>query len=169
MFRINKLTDYAVVLLVDMARSDKVRAAQQIALDTGVPLPTVAKVMKALLRSGLVVSHRGACGGYGLAHPPRSITVADMIQALEGPIALTACVDKAPHADGEEACGLGSLCPMNGQWDTVNRRVEAALRTVTLADMAAGPLPAFAPEFTRARAAVLAAEMGAERAGEMAS
>jgi FeS assembly SUF system regulator len=141
MFRINKLTDYAVVLLVDMARTDRVRAAQQIACDTGVPLPTVAKVMKALVRGALVVSQRGASGGYGLARPAAEITVADMIQALEGPIALTACVDQA-----EDACGLETLCPMHGNWNTVNRKVEEALRTISLADMVDGaeidlPLP----------------------------
>ncbi|WP_041794498.1 RrF2 family transcriptional regulator [Pararhodospirillum photometricum] len=169
MFRINKLTDYAVVLLVDMARSDKVRAAQQIAVDTGVPLPTVAKVMKALVRSALVVSHRGANGGYGLARPAQAITVADMIQALEGPIALTACVARGEDPfggardlaapGGDEPCGLGGLCPMHGHWDTVNRRVENALRTVTLADMAQGSLPAFDPAITRQRAALLAGDL----------
>ncbi len=133
MFRINKLTDYAVVLLVDMARTEKVRAAQQIATDTGVPLPTVSKVMKALVRGELVESQRGASGGYTLARAADKITVADMIQALEGPIALTACVERA-----EDACGLETLCPMHGHWNAVNQKVEEALRTVSLADMAAG-------------------------------
>lgn len=133
MFRINKLTDYAVVVLVDMARNGRVRAAQQIACDTGVPLPTVAKIMKALVRGSLVVSHRGAAGGYGLARPAEEISVADMIQALEGPIALTACVEA-----GEDACGLERLCPMRGHWTAVNGKVEDALRTVTLAEMAQG-------------------------------
>ncbi|ABC23371.1 SUF system Fe-S cluster assembly regulator [Rhodospirillum rubrum] len=149
MFRINKLTDYAVVLLVDMARTDKVRAAQQIACDTGVPLPTVAKVMKALVRGNLVISQRGATGGYGLARPACEITVADMIQALEGPVALTACVETT-----DDACGLETLCPMHGHWNRVNKRVEEALRTVSLAEMASGPIEAFGLPLAERRAAL---------------
>lgn len=145
MFRINKLTDYAVVLLVDMARSGRLRSAQQIAADTGVPLPTVAKVMKALARDGLVVSTRGAAGGYGLGREAAAITVADMIQAIEGPIALTSCVE-SPTGEGggeEDGCGIESLCPMHGHWNRVNGAVHAALSSVTLAEMAQDAPPAF--------------------------
>lgn len=131
MFRINKLTDYAVVLLVDMARSQRVRAAQDIATETGVPVPTVAKVMKALVRGGLVRSTRGASGGYTLARPAERIAVADMIEALEGPIAMTDCV-----AEAGEFCEREGSCPMAGHWTRVNRTVRDALKTVTLADMA---------------------------------
>lgn len=144
MFRINKLTDYAVVLLVDMARGVGLRSAQQIAADTGVPLPTVAKLMKALLRDGLVVSTRGAGGGYDLGRPAGEITVAHIIQAVEGPIALTSCVDSA-----EDDCCIESLCPMHGHWNRVNQAVHDALSSVTLADMAdsGGGFAAFpAPE-----------------------
>ncbi|GAB3458710.1 SUF system Fe-S cluster assembly regulator [Insolitispirillum peregrinum] len=132
MFRINKLTDYAVALLVDMARTGCVRSAQQIASDTGVPLPTVAKIMKLLAKDGLVQSIRGAAGGYGLGRAPREITVAHMIQAIEGPIALTSCVETSP----DEECGIEALCPMHGHWNRVNNAVHRALSEVTLADMA---------------------------------
>lgn len=161
MFRINKLTDYAVVLLVDMARSDSVRAAHQIAADTGVPGPTVAKVMKALVRSGLVRSARGASGGYVLARPAERIAVADMIQALEGPIAMTACVDTA-----EEGCEREGFCTMAGHWNRVNTAVRKALQGITLADMAApAPPPPWAVE------GVLASSAGQEsyREGSRAS
>lgn len=141
MFRINKLTDYAVVLLVDMARSGRVRSAQQIAADTGVPLPTVAKVMKALARDGLVISTRGAAGGYGLGREAEGITVADMIQAIEGPIALTSCVESSTGE--EDGCGIESLCPMHGHWNRVNGAVHAALSSVTLAEMAQDTPPMF--------------------------
>ncbi len=132
MFRINKLTDYAVVLLVDMARTGRVRSAQQIAADTGVPLPTVAKVMKLLAKDGLVMSIRGASGGYGLGRVAVEITVAHMIQAIEGPIALTSCVEAA-----DDDCGIEALCPMHGHWNRVNSAVHRALSEVTLADMSA--------------------------------
>jgi FeS assembly SUF system regulator len=104
MFRLNRLTDYAVVVMAQMAqRRDQVRTAPRIAEETGVPLPTVAKILNALTRDTLVVSQRGAAGGYTLSRPAEQITVAEIIQALEGPIALTACVDGArgialPHA-----------------------------------------------------------------------
>lgn len=132
MFRINKLTDYAVVLLVDMARSGRCRSTAGIAADTGVPLPTVAKVMKVLAREGLVVSTRGAGGGYCLSREPDKITMADMIVAIEGPIALTSCVDEAD----DDGCGIEMLCPMHGHWSRVNAAVRAALSAVTLAEMA---------------------------------
>lgn len=131
MFRINKLTDYAVVLLVDMARTNRVRAAHQIAAETGVPMPTVAKVMKALVRAGLVRSTRGANGGYHLARRAEHIPVADMIEAVEGPISVTACVESA-----EESCEREMFCPMAGHWNRVNGAVRAALEGITLADMA---------------------------------
>ncbi|SDG47673.1 SUF system Fe-S cluster assembly regulator [Roseospirillum parvum] len=134
--RINKLTDYSVVVLVDMTRNPQVRSAHQIAAETGVPLPTVAKIMKALTRDGLVVSQRGAAGGYALGRLPERITVADMIQAIEGPIALTSCVGEAEHE-----CGIGPICPMQGQWHRVNDAVRQALGAVTLAEMAGGGPP----------------------------
>jgi FeS assembly SUF system regulator len=133
MFRLNRLTDYAVVVMAQMAqRRDQVRTAPRIAEETGVPLPTVAKILNALTRDTLVVSQRGAAGGYTLSRPAEQITVAEIIQALEGPIALTA---------------VESLCPMRGNWDKVNKAIRGALGEVTLADMSLsfltfGDLPA---------------------------
>ncbi|MDH3472349.1 MAG: SUF system Fe-S cluster assembly regulator [Rhodospirillales bacterium] len=131
MFRLNRLTDYAVVVMAQMAqRRDLVRTAPRIAEETGVPLPTVAKILNALTRGSLVASQRGAAGGYTLSRPAEQITVAEIIQALEGPIALTACVDGAPGQ-----CEVESLCPMRGNWDKVNKAIRGALGEVTLADM----------------------------------
>lgn len=138
MFRLNRLTDYAVVVMSRMnAGPAPRRSAQQIAQSSSVPLPTVAKVLNILTREGLVVSHRGAAGGYTLSRPPDEITVAEIIEALEGPIALTACVDAAGIG-----CEVESLCPMRGTWDKVNKAIEAALQEVTLRDMIDdGPFP----------------------------
>lgn len=144
MFKLNRLTDYAVVVMSQMARRlDEVRTAPQIAQETGVPLPTVAKLLNALANGQLVTSRRGAGGGYTLVRPAEEITVAEIIQALEGPIALTACVDGS--ADG---CDVESLCPMRGNWNKVNRAIHGALSQVTLAEMAIGELP-FAPPPSR--------------------
>ena len=138
MLKLNRLTDYGVVVLTQMARKpDDLRTAPQIAQDTGVPLPTVAKLLNALAHEELIPSHRGAAGGYTLNRPAEAISVAEIIQALEGPIALTACVDGASGG-----CDVELLCPMRGNWDKVNKAIYGALSQVTLADMAAG-FPSF--------------------------
>ena len=108
MLRLSKLTDYAVVVLVRLSETepageDAVQTSPGIAAATGVPEPTVAKVLKALACGGLVASQRGARGGYRLARPLGSIAIADVIAAIDGPIALTACVDgSAPAAASAE-------------------------------------------------------------------
>ena len=132
MLKVNKLTDYATVVLISIARSEVVRSSQQISDKTGIPLPTVSKLMKGLNRAGLVQSHRGASGGYILGRAAADITLADVIQAVEGPIALTACADTS-----DEHCGIESVCPVQGRWNRVNAAVRAALSQVTLADMVA--------------------------------
>ena len=138
MFRLNRLTDYAVVVMSQMAmRGGETRSAQQISEDTGVPLPTVAKLLNLLGRAKLVTSQRGAAGGYTLSAEPEAISVAQIIQAMEGPIALTACVDGAV-----DSCDAESFCPMRGNWNKVNGAIRAALTSVSLAEMMAFP-PAF--------------------------
>jgi FeS assembly SUF system regulator len=131
MIRLSKLTDYAIVVMSEMARStDAVHTVGHLAERTGVPSPTVAKLMKSLTPAGLMNSHRGAAGGYALARPAEAITIAEIITALDGPIALTACVDGA-----DSQCGVERLCPMRGNWEKVNRAIRGALEQVSLADM----------------------------------
>ena len=93
MLRLSKLTDYAVVVLVRLAETEGVQTSPGIAAATGIPEPTVAKVLKTLSSGGLVTSQRGARGGYRLLRPLTQIPVADVIAAVDGPIALAACVD----------------------------------------------------------------------------
>jgi len=136
MIRLNKITDYAVVTLCRMgSEHDGVFTAQQLAQESGVPQPTVAKLMKQLGRAGIVTSQRGAGGGYCLSRPAAEISVAEVITALEGPISLTACVDGA-----DTSCSVMSLCPMSGNWNRVNEAIRGALEGVSLADMAPEPL-----------------------------
>lgn len=145
MFRLNRLTDYAVVVMSQMAlRGGETRSAQQISEDTGVPLPTVAKLLNLLGRAKLVTSQRGASGGYTLSAEPEAITVAQIIQAMEGPIALTACVDGAT-----DCCGSEAFCPMRGNWNRVNDAIRGALTSVTLAEMMV--VPAFGMQRNAAR------------------
>ncbi|MFI4988118.1 MAG: SUF system Fe-S cluster assembly regulator [Alphaproteobacteria bacterium] len=132
MIRLNKLTDYAIVVLSQMGRDRAtMRTAPQLAHETGVPLPTVAKLLKTLAADHVILSHRGAAGGYTLSRAPEEISVAEIIASLEGPIALTACVEGSGNH-----CDVESLCPMRGNWEKINSAIRTALEALTLADMA---------------------------------
>jgi FeS assembly SUF system regulator len=144
MFRLSKLSDYAVVVLSELGRDgggDK-RSAAGLAATTGIAEPTVAKVLKLLGAAGLVTSQRGAQGGYRIARPLARTAIADVIVAVEGPIALAACVDGASGG-----CEAEGSCPVRGRWDPVNTAIRRALSEITLADMQcpAWTTPANAP------------------------
>jgi FeS assembly SUF system regulator len=138
MLRLSKLTDYAVVVLVRLSSMGGVQTSPGIAAATGIPEPTVAKVLKTLTASDLVSSQRGAKGGYRLNRELAHIPISHVIAAIDGPIALTACVDGS-----SSECESQGLCPMRGRWDPVNDAIQAALSRITLADMQTAPLPAF--------------------------
>ncbi len=140
MIRLNKLTDYGVVVLALMARQHAVATAPQLAQQSGVPLPTVAKILTHLARDGIVTSQRGVAGGYHLARAADQISMAEIVAALEGPIALTSCVDGTVGG-----CEVEQLCPMRGNWDRVNQAVRSALEQVTLADMSVNDIPGGSP------------------------
>ncbi|MCW2266379.1 FeS assembly SUF system regulator [Gluconobacter cerinus] len=128
MLRLSKLADYATVLLVHLGQHEGLATAAALAGETGVPEPTVAKLLKGLASSGLVISHRGARGGYRLAGALEEITIATVIAVVDGPISITAC------CDGRE-CEHSSLCGLSGQWDMVNDAILRTLNSITLADM----------------------------------
>ena len=132
MLRLSKLADYAVVVLVRLSQGAPCQTSPGIAAATGVPEPTVAKVLKALAAAGLVTSQRGARGGYRLAQPLSEVSVAAVVTAMDGPIALTACVEGSVTG-----CEAEHLCPVRGRWDPVNIAVREALSAITLADMEA--------------------------------
>ena len=136
MLRLSKLTDYAVVVLVRLSDSDGVQTSPGIAASTGIPEPTVAKVLKTLAAGGLVVSQRGARGGYRLLRSLSEVPIADVITAIDGPIALAACVDGSLSE-----CESQGLCPVRGRWDPVNEAIHQALSAITLADMQEAAIP----------------------------
>ena len=134
MLRLSKLTDYAVVVLLRLGEG-AVRTTPALAAVTGVPEPTVAKVLKFLTVADLVASTRGARGGYRLARRLDEMSVADVIAAIDGPIALTACVD-----GGSGLCDVQSTCSVRGRWNLVNEAIRSALGGISLADLhAAAP------------------------------
>jgi FeS assembly SUF system regulator len=140
MLKLSKLTDYAVVVLVRLSEEGGIQTSGVIAASTGVPEPTVAKVLKIMTSAGLVLSQRGARGGYRLARPLATIPIAEVITAIDGPIALTACVEHSVTV-----CDASGLCPVKGRWDAVNAAILDALSGISLADMrpvAFFPLPA---------------------------
>jgi len=137
MLRLSKLTDYAVVVLVRLSGADCVQTSPGIAASTGIPEPTVAKVLKALSTGNFVSSQRGAKGGYRLSRNLSAIPIADVIAAIDGPIALTACVEGS-----SSECESQGICPMRGRWDPVNEAIHKALNRITLADMQMGRSPA---------------------------
>lgn len=133
MLRLSRLTDYALVVLTRLAREapGTLMTAPRLAAETHLPEPSVTKVLKQLAQQHVVVASRGATGGYALARPADEISIREVVAALEGPIALTACVEST-----EEICDMEASCPMRGRWDPVNQALSKALSSVTLADMA---------------------------------
>lgn len=132
--RLTSLTDYAVVMLSAAARHDAGAwlTAALLAEETGVPLPTAQKLMGRLAGTGLLRSARGTGGGFVLARAPAAISLADIIEAVEGPIAMTACVE-----DGRHDCALEEACRVKPHWSAVNHAVRGALGQVSLATLAA--------------------------------
>jgi FeS assembly SUF system regulator len=133
MIRISRMADYGVVALSFMAREpNALYSAANVAERTGVPLPSASKLLKLLVKAGVLVSRRGAAGGYGLARAPSKISVADLVTAVDGPIALADCLDGASG----RGCDLESFCAVRGPWQKVSDAIRVALEEVTLADIA---------------------------------
>ena len=132
MIRMTRQADYAIVLLSRFARAPvgSQFTARGLARDAGFAAPTVSKVLKLLARHGLLTSQRGTKGGYSLARHPEQISVAEVITAVDGPIAITDC-------SGEQApdCAHEPCCPVATNWQRVNVAIRGALEGITLAEM----------------------------------
>ena len=131
MLRISKMTDYATVLLARLAaRPEQQFTAAQLAAQTRLAAPTVSKVLKQLHRCELVLSTRGLHGGYRLARPAAEITAAQILDALEGPMALTECAQQTHQCSIESTCGVGRA------WQRVNQAIHRSLQEMTLLELA---------------------------------
>lgn len=130
MLRLSKLTDYGTVVLARLAAGgNQVASASGLAAATGIAPPTVSKLLKLLSKSGLVVSTRGANGGYRLSRDAAEISAAAIIDALEGPVSLTEC-------SGEDSCcDYQSTCAVGGAWQRINTAIRGALDDISLADL----------------------------------
>lgn len=139
MIKLSRMADYAVVLMTQLAREpEALRTAGELSQSCGLPQPTVSKILKLLAHADLLVSYRGNKGGYLLARQADGITMADVIGAVDGPIALTDCIGP----DGL-VCEIEALCPTRTNWQSINRAMIEALSSVSLAEMAV-PHAAFA-------------------------
>ncbi|HXR19445.1 MAG TPA: SUF system Fe-S cluster assembly regulator [Steroidobacteraceae bacterium] len=131
MLRISKLTDYATVILARLAAEPERRfTAAQIAAETHLAAPTVSKLLKQLHRQGLVASTRGSAGGYLLSRPATDITAAQILDALDGPVALTECAGAASH------CGIERTCRVGHSWQRVNFAIRCSLQEISLLELA---------------------------------
>mgnify|MGYP001824993697 CR=1 FL=1 len=128
MLRITKITDYGFILLAHMANQDldSLHNAKDLSSAIGIPLPTVSKVLKILTQGGILQSHQGSKGGYSLSRPAGEITAAEIIESIEGPVAITDC---------SSAEGCERNCPVSPSWKQVNEAVIGALHGLTLANM----------------------------------
>lgn len=132
MIRLGKLTDYGLVLMSQIARSPEaeLHTARELAVRCKLPLPTVSKLLKLLLQGRLLASHRGIKGGYSLARKPKLISIAEIVTALEGPLALTEC-----NMDVAGLCDLEPSCPIKDNQRLINQVVRGALDKVMLSDL----------------------------------
>jgi len=133
MLRISKLTDYAILVMVELARDGETLSAHTLAERVRVEVPTASKVLKLLAGSGLLDSFRGASGGYRIARRAGEISVADVIAAIEGPIAMTECSVE------EGLCNQEDSCELRGNWQRISLAVADALQKVSLSEMGALP------------------------------
>jgi len=146
MLRVTKLTDYATLLMtVIAARADGIYSTTGLAERAGLELPTVAKILKQLGQAGLVLSTRGASGGYRLSRSPAEISLLDIVEAMEGPLAVTEC------SGHEGQCGIEHQCGIRANWRRVNDVIVDALRTVSLPYL---QTPVLAPSGKRASARI---------------
>ena len=133
MLRISKMSDYAILMMVELARDREVLSAHALSERVRVEVPTASKVLKLLAGSGLLESFRGANGGYRVTRGAADISVADVIAAIEGPIAMTECSVE------EGLCNQEDNCELRGNWQRISLAVAEALQQVSLAEMAAPP------------------------------
>lgn len=130
MLRISKMTDYGTVVMTHLAREPGRRfSARELAEELQIGMATVSKILKTLERGDLLAAQRGKNGGYRLARAPEAISVAEVIRAMEGPIALTECASDVVRCEQEDSCTVQT------NWQRINRAILRALEEVSLADM----------------------------------
>ncbi len=139
MLRLSKKADYALMAMKHLAIKSSSTSAREIAEQYDIPIELMAKVLQRLARSGLLTSHQGTRGGYTLARPTESISVADIIQAIDGPLTVTACSTQ------DEQCEQFTKCNVRDPLWRVRERILSALGECTIAELAADQPPSSQP------------------------
>lgn len=130
MIRMSKLTDYALVIMAFIGRNpEQLAQTGDIAHNTHIAKPTTAKLLKRLAKSGLLESQRGAAGGYKLTREPGAISAIEIIQSIEGPLAIMDCTQ------GEHNCAIFQNCTINAPWVQINKTIVKALDSIKLSDL----------------------------------
>ncbi len=130
MLKISRITDYATVVMAYLAQNPvDIHNAKDITTHTHIALPTVSKILKLLAKAELLISHRGANGGYSLAIEPKKISIASIIKAIEGDVGLTECA----HTDSH--CQIEASCSIRGNWRVISQIVLNALEDISLLEM----------------------------------
>lgn len=145
--RLTSLADYAVVMMAAAARRDPGArlSATLLAEETGIPLPTAQKLTARLAAAGLLETARGTGGGLRLTRTAAAISLADIIEAVEGPIQMTTCVDAERHD-----CALEKACQVRPHMGIVNDAVRGALAAVSLDQLSCAPAQAGTQHWTPA-------------------
>ena len=131
MIRITREADYGILLMTGLVQAGgQPRSAAALARQCRLPLPMVGKILKTLARAGLLTSQRGAQGGYSLARPPTEISAADIIGALEGPLAITEC-----STEIHDGCARQEHCEVSNHWPRINQAIYTALQSISLEEM----------------------------------
>ena len=133
MIKVSRMADYAVLLLCRMSKNkDKVYSAHDLFLSTSLPITTISKILTKLRKDQIVSSVRGVSGGYILSKDASKISVGDVIDIIDGKIALTVCIE-----ENNNNCGLASMCPSHSNWQIINNAVSNALKAVSIEEMSA--------------------------------
>ena len=139
MIKLSNLADYAVVLMSNIAaRPDDNHTALALNAETRVPLPTVSKILGKMAKANLLVSHRGIGGGFSMNPGKEDISIADIVEAVDGPVQLTNCLGAE-----DACCDYEPVCLTRSKWDKINKAVYEALNTVSLSEMVEQPYDFF--------------------------
>lgn len=133
MIKVSRMADYAILLVCKMSSvEDKVYSAHELSTITALKITTISKILTKLTKAKVTNSIRGVAGGYKLMMKAEDISIGDIIDIIDGQVALTVCVDE----DKNHSCDLESMCPSQGNWQVINNTVRNALNSVSIAEMA---------------------------------
>jgi len=127
MLRISRFADYGLLLINALCQADQLTTLEQLSEKTKLTMPTIYKIMRSLVKSGLVISLRGVNGGYKITKSADQISIAEIIEAVDGPIALTDCTKGLGCQ-----CALAGGCQLKGNWQLVNQHVVKTLGSITI-------------------------------------